>query len=539
MPRIVRTVPFALLALLALVASPATGKQSPAPPAPRLLDHLSQAVQARQRLADVMRAGGAAAAGARSLAATQRHTPAANLFNLDDVGLPQNEESVTVCRNRPNVVVGGANDYRFLLDPQRNSTGWYFSNDGGRTVAKEGLLPALPVGGRATPSGGDPVTQSDDQCRIYAGSLNFDPQDAFGNPSGIGVYRTTPEILARCPAGEDPDRLTNPSCWPVRRPVAETTPPHFLDKEWLDVGRSGSAGEVVWIAYSDFTIDPNAPVGFTGAQIKAVRCDADLTTCTQPILISGTDQDIQFADVTIAADGRTLITWISIQGELEQTAQTFTVKARVAPAGSTAFGPTHVVDVEKNPLPFGGRLHANDFRTATYPKSIMPIVGGRAHMFVTWERCRYRLLDNICEEAEVVLSRSTDDGRTWSTPRVISAGGDNYFPAISDEVGGRNFVVAYYTNRFDPIFHNRQDVELVTLSASSGAVLKRQRVTRVSDETEADPLLGGGFIGDYFDVHLLKGLAYVHYNANYRSVRVLGQGLPVPQQDNFLTVTRS
>lgn len=31
------------------------------------------------------------------------------------------------------------------------------------------------------------------------------------------------------------------------------------------------------------------------------------------------------------------------------------------------------------------------------------------------------------------------------------------------------------------------------------------------------------------------GTAYVHYNANYRQVPLLGQGIVTPQQDNLLT----
>jgi hypothetical protein len=535
MHRIGRFVPLAILALsLALVAAPATSVPKPAKVNPALLKHLSQPLEGRQQAAERL---------ARLGDVRRQGAPFGDRFNRDSVGLPQNEESVTVCRNRPNIVVGGTNDYRGLLDPQGNFTGWYFSTNGGRSVAKEGLLPPVRADGQVLPSGGDPVTQSDDRCRIYAASLNYGPTPFEEGRNAIGVYRTTPEILARCPAGEDPDQLTQPACWPVRRAVAFADVVggvgQFLDKEWMDVGQSGSAGEVVWVAYSDFAADVNAPLGFTGAQIKAVRCDADLRNCTQPILISGTDQDIQFADVTIGEDGRTLITWTQIEGELEQTAQAFTVKARIAPAGSTNFGPTRIVARETNPLPFGGFLHANDFRTATYPKSIMPMVGGHARLYVTWDRCRFRLLDNVCEEAEILLSHSDNDGRTWSRPQTISAGGDNYFPAISDEVGNPNFVIAYYTNRFDPIFHNRQDVELVTIAGASGRVVNRQRVTKTSNETEADPILGGFFIGDYFDVHLLGGTAYVHYNANVRHVRVLGQGFPVPQQDNFLTKVSS
>jgi hypothetical protein len=99
--------------------------------------------------------------------------------------------------------------------------------------------------------------------------------------------------------------------------------------------------------------------------------------------------------------------------------------------------------------------------------------------------------------------------------------------------------VAYFTNRYDRVFHNRQDVELVTIEKATGDVVDRQRVTNVSNEPEADPLLGGFFIGDYIDVHLLAGSAYVAYNFNTRHVRVLGQGRPIPQQDNFLTLIRT
>jgi hypothetical protein len=69
----------------------------------------------------------------------------------------------------------------------------------------------------------------------------------------------------------------------------------------------------------------------------------------------------------------------------------------------------------------------------------------------------------------------------------------------------------------------------------SGTVVNRQRLKPVSNETEADVVLHGLFIGDYFEVFARRGVAYVHYNANYRLVRVLGLGIPVRQQDNYLT----
>jgi hypothetical protein len=58
----------------------------------------------------------------------------------------------------------------------------------------------------------------------------------------------------------------------------------------------------------------------------------------------------------------------------------------------------------------------------------------------------------------------------------------------------------------------------------------------VSNETEADPILHGQFIGDYFQVTAHAGRIVVHYNANYRSVRLIDEGVPLPQQDNYLAV---
>lgn len=547
----------ALVTAISLFALPASSEPNEAEAHGGVVNHLSQSAAFHYYLAHpdqaplsmratVLEAGQLATAAQQSRASSSESLtasgPLADLFNRDSTGLPQNEESVTACGKNRNVVAGGTNDYRGLLDPQGNFTGWTFSADGGRAVRNEGLLPALSVGGEVLPSGGDPASQSDGQCNIYMASLNYGNASFDTGSNGIGVYKSTPRRLSDCPQGQNPDQLTHPTCWPTRRFVATGSlvggVGHFLDKEWFDVGHSGRAGNVVWITYSDFALDVNAPLGFTGAQIKAVRCDADLVSCTKPILISGSDADVQFSDVTISDTGATLVTWAQVTGELEQTAQTFTVKARIAAPGSTTFGPTRIVSRETKAIPFGGSLHANDFRVATVPKSIMPTVNGKPRPTVVWDRCKSRVLDTICEESEVVISSSRDYGRTWSQPRAISLGGDNYFPAISDQVRASRFVIAFFTNRNDPVFHNRQDVEMVTINTVNGAVTKRQRVTRVSNESEADPLLGGSFIGDYIDVDLADGLAYVGYNANYRHARLLGEGLPIPQQDNYLAVVR-
>ena len=539
------------LAAAAVLALPAAGVEGESKVAPGFLSHLSQAVQQRFLAAhpDEAPARLHGALAALSQVPVQSHNGPAGLtsFNRDDLGLPQNEESVGVCREDPRNVLGGTNDYRGLLDPEGNFTGWHFSNDGGQTLTNEGLLPSID----GIPSGGDPVDVGASHCSFYAGGLHYFGDNPFTRQNGIGVERSDAATLASC----DPNDAD--SCWPTRRIVAMSpnppgpgivptpaNPAFFFDKPWFDVGRSGSAGEVVWIVYSDFRITgPGTDTLDYTVTLEAVRCTADLAACTQPQVLSGEDQDIQFGDVTIGPDGRVYVTWVEIVGELPgeggqpSQPQTFIVKSRVAEPGSTTFGPVHVVATVDRPIPFGGFLQADDFRVATYPKNTVVNVGGKTRYFVTWDECKQRPLDTICEEPVIKLSYSDDLGVTWSEPTVISHGGVNFFPTIAGDPTNNRVVIAWYTNRFDS-FDHRYDVELVSFPGNSANPGGSRRLTRQSNEPDADPLLGGFFIGDYFEVVTHGGAAWVHFNANYREEKLLDglidEGVPVNQQDNFL-----
>jgi hypothetical protein len=462
-----------------------------------------------------------------------------DVFNNDILGLPQNEESVTACKTNRNVVLSGTNDYRGLIDNNGDFTGWHLSLDGGRSLANEGLLPSL---GPALPSGGDPIMVAGQGCALFGGGLAYNPEDPFHNPNGIQVAKSDPATLSgdTCPPAPIND---NPACWPTNELVAASAEGHFLDKPWFDVGVSGDAGEVVWITYSDFTVDDAAPLGFTQAEIFAVRCDANVANCTAPIPISVDDGDVQFSDVTIAPDGRVYVTWSEIVGELptdpEFPVQTFIHKLRIAEPGSTDFGEERIVFPEVNAIPFGGFMHSNDWRVATYPKNDVAMVGGKPRIFVVWDACQFRPLDSICEEAEIKLSWSDNDGVSWSPVRILSRGGDNYFPSIvSNDAARPTLAFTWFSNRRDRAFHNRQDVEFVAMNPASGQTRGFRRITSAMNESEADPVLGGFFIGDYIEVAAVGDRAWVAYNANYLQKQLLGplgvDGIPVAQQDNYL-----
>jgi hypothetical protein len=477
-----------------------------------------------------------------------------DVFNCDTFfGLPQNEESIAACPTNDNLVLGGTNDYRGIVDPEGNFTGWHWSIDGGHSVKNEGLLPPVRLisnPNHQVPSGGDPVDFIQGPCAFtYAASLAYDSGDLLTASNGVAVYRSDPATLSSCaPQIESPAGsgifISNPQCWPTRRLVAEGDSGHFLDKEWLFVG-----GGFAWVTYSDFNMNP-AEIGEHPfeASIKAVRCTLDLITCTQPMNISTVDQDVQFSDVTVGPDNRAYITWSRIDGELEGTDQTFTHKIRVETApGSGVFGPEHVIYPETNAIPFGGFLQANDFRVATYPKSDVALVNGRLRIFAVWDACKALVLGSTCEQPMIKLSYSDDDGVTWTAPSVLSDGGVNYFPTISADRTGttNNVAVAWYTNAFDAQFENQQDVVATSINPLTGHARGLKRLTSGSNETEADPLLGGFFIGDYIEGVLVKNRYLVHTNANYRKVPVhdgtesgpAPPVIPVNQQDNYLYVT--
>ena len=454
-------------------------------------------------------------------------TSSEHVFNRDTDGLPQDEEAVSACTNQPNVVISGTNDYRGILDAQGNFTGWYFSRDSGRTVENEGLLPAVEDStGTAVPSGGDPTFVLGSSCRdVYGASINYDSAPLGQGHSIEAVYASTPQTLANCPQGGSGGTLTHPGCWPTRRAVAEAAPGHFIDKDWMT-----AAGRYVWIAFDDLSAF-NSQGNEEAGTVEIVRCTRTLATCTKPIPLSTGQKVAEYPTVTVGPDGRTYVTWGEFFGD------SFIGPAQrgwlaVAEPGSLTFT-RHPIVKETQVIRAQETLHADSFRVGTMFKNTVAMDHGTPVVLATWDRCRLHVADQFCEEAEIRVSVSRDLGKTWSTPRTISAGGDNIFPFLDTDPVTHNIVGVWYTSRFDPVFHNRQDVEMVRLSPD-GTVLHRTRVTPMSNETEADPILGSAFIGDYIQVDAVDGNAYVAYNANMHHVRLLGQGVPIPQQDNYL-----
>lgn len=495
---------------------------------------LRQQFRAIKRARAKVRATPATAAGA----ATVQSLLSNIAFTGDAHGLPQNEESVTTCRNDGTKVLGGTNDFRGLLLP--GFTGWHYSSSGGVSLTKEGGLPDLPG---AVPSQGDPVAASNGQCTLYVSSLNFND-----TKTQVGLYRTTPAALAAaaCAPNANGATRTDPDCWPTRKAVMSgSTDSVFYDKEWTDAGASGSAGNVVWTAATRFSGDPGS------SQIKAVRCNGALTVCSNEILISDPadsdfahgDKFTQFSHVEIGDSGRTYISWVAVKIDPDSGDQTFTLKVKSAAPGSTVFGPSKVVATLGNAIPLGGNLAADSFAVTTVPqmtsKQISPT---DERVYVSYEVCQAIKLGGLCYGPQAKLARfdvnpaSGATGAIATTLVSVPGAASNYFTSVNADPLQPKLAMVYYTNRVDP-FDHRQAVELATVNLVGG-VTQRQLVSPVN-EPDADPFLHGSFIGDYIEVAPRNGVALTHYNANFLKKVFLPTtppaGPPVNQQDNFLS----
>ena len=486
-------------------------------------------------------------------------------FNMegDSTGLPQNEESVTSCPNNANEILMGTNDFRGLLDLFGNLTGWHYSNNGS-VVVKEGLLDEVAIGPTTVGSGGDPVVRAwpgfSGACSYYAASIAIEfGADADGiKASGIVGYASDSAILN--------GSCSSSGCWPTEAVVASSTT-DLLDKEWMDVGPDGAGGSAVWFTWTRFV----GGLASTASPIEAARCNSALTACSEPISISDPSAAGQFSYVTVAPDGRTYITWMEFTGPT-----TLAIKLRVAPAGSTVFGPEVNVATESRPLGFFvGSLAGNDFRVTSIPMNTVLSSSGTNRILVTWARCTHPTISGVqfqpCRDSAIRVAYSDDDGATISFQNV-NAPGNQYFPSIDADNDTGSIYLAWFSNERDPWNHRQQVIlahaplgNLGSLSFTAlnpafllGDVNCNLGVPDILDalsllqeiidlapgipsacpidlnEPDADPFLRGFFIGDYIEVSATAGTALVGYNANYTQLNFLGTGPPTYQQDNYL-----
>jgi hypothetical protein len=389
-------------------------------------------------------------------------TSAGTRFNLEPRTNArfQNTQVVDVLRNRVaagvDLVVGGSWDWRHLGGD--SATGYYVSRDADCAPEVEGGLPAVAAfDDRGL---GNPVVAADPaRDAIFMADLRL----TFDDRIGIGVFRTTAATLlssSACPNGTHTNAQAS-TCWPKRRLL---NPVDYLDQQpqdkphlAVDERASGTGAGDVYVTATQFDF------GTSASEIWLVACRNDLSACSAPTIISGSDPDTQFSHVAVRPEGGITITYINVA----DFGNSFDIKyvrctPRGAPTPPSCSAPM-LVHHETQPLRFGGFLGAHGFPIATYPKHDHRADTNGTETYVVWDRCKVAPISSglandacVCPDADVVLKASRNNGATWSSVTGVNTGTqDQFLPAIRTD-RSRNIVnIAYYSSNADATFQHR------------------------------------------------------------------------------------
>jgi hypothetical protein len=119
---------------------------------------------------------------------------------------------------------------------------------------------------------------------------------------------------------------------------------------------------------------------------------------------------------------------------------------------------------------------------------------GKRTVYLVWQDARFTGAD------QVVLSRSSDGGRTWSAPKLVSENPATqaFTPSVEVDRHG-NVGVSYYDFTSDTVASPTLDTDYwFTRSRDRGVTFSaRERVTARTFDMRSAPFAGGFFVGDY------------------------------------------
>ena len=415
------------------------------------------------------------------------------------------------------LIVQAADDFRGNLATDSNwdqsLSGYYVhrSTTADCSVQFEGGLPSFQFQGDTVMGIGDTVVAADPMRNaIFIADLRF------GNAAGVGLFRASASTLLNpslCPNGTHLQAQAT-SCWEVSPPalvfgqdVADVTggqPRIAVDERPTGTG----AGDV-------YVVQPTGNSQASGIFLAA--CTNTLT-CSAGAVIRGTDVNSNFPYAQVRPDGLITISYT----EMSTTSSTETINfVTCTPAGApnqpVCGSPTAVVNVAEPLGAFlGGGVVANEpvnlnlGLVTTYPKHANRRDStDKFTSFLVYDDCKHVFNPGngatpVCVAAEVLMTLSTDNGNTWSTPvSVDAAAGHHFFPAISTDASTGTTNIVYYTTEKDP-FKHEVSVALNLIAAGSTTLGAPQFLTKSLD-IDDDPGNQGFFLFSTFIGAIARG----------------------------------
>jgi hypothetical protein len=406
-------------------------------------------------------------------------------------------------RNHDNLVAGSKMyvnlpNYLFKI-------GMYASFDGGRTWTDPGQLPGYPAANPSDCTGGidgrtfsaacqfttsDVWTAFDDEGTAYAMVLVAPGGATAATGWGMNLHRST-----------DGGRSWSQPIV-IHDQNSGLLKDFFLDdKNAIAVDNYTQAGPVIGVKnkpgdgkvgtlYGCWNLDDTT--SGLHQDIVVTTSSNGGTTWSQPVIVS-TAQDLEIGcQIAIAPSGAVFVSWFHYATTVVgQPGQMFVVRSDNH--GLTWTPPVVVASV--NPLPT--KLPGSRFRNLSVPGMAASPVDGA--VYITW--ADYHTAGNGTKDGDILVSRSTNGGVTWSAPARVNQdalgnGKDQFQPQIAITASGQ-VNISYFDRRNDP-----DDFYIDTYLSRSddgGAHWSDIRVTqKMWDPSINPPISGSGeFIGDY------------------------------------------
>jgi hypothetical protein len=385
----------------------------------------------------------------------------------------QNEPAVAIDQSDAPFIAAAANDYCIVPETGDAWEGVYVSKNGGATWINS-LLPGYPgdtsAAGKASPlfgvdtAAGDPIMDWDNTQNLFVGGIAFNRTvpvnpNASAIPTNGNMYVATYRRDPAAPLGIAYLRTVvvgrgTPGMFPAAG--------RFNDKPSLKVDNWPSSphqGNV----YAAWALFP----GSGHNQILFSRSTDHGVSFSKPIKISKGTNDAQGADVGVASNGDVYVVWREFALNNPNPDRVVFVKS--TNGGLTFSDPQPVASpiigydrfdqyVFDGPARDCGSLIFLCVSGFTFHRTdALPNVTADSHgnVYVTWEQID-QPLDNGDTyhrdgQAQVVVSRSTNGGASWSAPvkAAAQAVGHQFWPNLEYDMSTDTLVLTYYDSRED------------------------------------------------------------------------------------------
>jgi hypothetical protein len=268
-------------------------------------------------------------------------------------------------------------------------------------------------------------------------------------------------------------------------------------------GAGTGAGDV-------YTVDAEFNFSAQTTTVFLAACTNSLT-CGQPLLISGSSVAAGGPYVRVRADGLITISFLNSNFDSSDTIFFVTCTPAGAPKAPVCGAPTTVATVVNPLLPniegFTPMLNIN-LLAVTFPKHAdRSDSGGGFTSFLVYDDCKnpFNPPNAPCLNAEVLMTESIDNGKTWSAPvSVDKSTGHHFYPAITTDTSTGIVNLAYYSAHGDKFNH---EVEVLRNQILPGTttVGTPQRVTTILDPIDSDPQDLGLIQSDFFMGAIARG----------------------------------